>query len=85
MNDNAPEFVNLPYYAAVQVDAEPESAIFKVSAVDRDAGVNGEVSYSLKQQHRNFQVRFTPILAIKILSFMLYLEVLYCISLCPRR
>lgn len=85
MNDNAPEFVNLPYYAAVQVDAEPESAIFKVSAVDRDAGVNGEVSYSLKQQHRNFQVRFTPILAIKILSFMLYLEVLYCISLRPRR
>ncbi|XP_056910340.1 protocadherin Fat 3 isoform X4 [Takifugu flavidus] len=56
VNDNAPEFVNLPYYAAVQVDAEPESAIFKVSAVDRDAGVNGEVSYSLKQQHRNFQV-----------------------------
>lgn len=61
VNDNAPEFVNLPYYAAVQVDAEPESSIFKVSAVDRDAGVNGEVSYSLKQQHRNFQVRFTPI------------------------
>ncbi|CAG00464.1 unnamed protein product, partial [Tetraodon nigroviridis] len=56
VNDNAPEFVNLPYYAAVQVDAEPESAIFKVSAVDRDTGVNGEVSYSLKQQHRNFQM-----------------------------
>lgn len=65
VNDNAPEFVNLPYYAAVQVDAEPESAIFKVSAVDRDAGVNGEVSYSLKQQHRNFQVRFTPIWLLK--------------------
>lgn len=61
VNDNAPEFVNLPYYAAVQVDAEPESAIFKVSAVDRDAGVNGEVSYSLKQQHRNFQARLTQI------------------------
>lgn len=61
MNDNAPEFVNLPYYAAVQVDAEPESAIFKVSAVDRDTGVNGEVSYSLKQEHRNFQVRLMQI------------------------
>lgn len=59
VNDNAPEFVNLPYYAAVQVDAEPQSAIFKVSAVDRDSGINGEVSYSLKQQHRNFQVRLT--------------------------
>lgn len=70
MNDNAPEFVNLPYYAAVQVDAEPESAIFRVSAVDRDAGVNGEVSYSLKQQHRNFQVRLTQIQSLN--SFLLH-------------
>ncbi len=57
MNDNAPEFVNLPYYAAVQVEAEPGSAIFRVSAVDQDYGLNGEVTYSLKQEHRNFQVR----------------------------
>lgn len=56
MNDNAPVFVSLPYYAAVQVDAEPGSAIFRVSAVDRDSGLNGEVTYSLKEQHRNFQV-----------------------------
>lgn len=56
MNDNAPVFVSLPYYAAVQVDAEPGSAIFRVSAVDRDNGLNGEVTYSLKEQHRNFQV-----------------------------
>lgn len=56
VNDNAPEFVNLPYYAAVQVEAEPGSAIFRVSAVDRDYGQNGEVTYSLKKQHRNFQV-----------------------------
>lgn len=56
MNDNAPEFVNLPYYAAVQVEAEPGSAIFSVSAVDQDYGQNGEVTYSLKKQHRNFQV-----------------------------
>lgn len=65
VNDNGPEFVNLPYYAAVQVDAEPESAIFKVSAVDRDSGVNGQVSFSLKQQHRNFQVRFTQFWSLK--------------------
>lgn len=82
VNDNAPEFVNLPYYAAVQVDAEPESAIFKVSAVDRDTGVNGEVSYSLKQQHRNFQVRLTQIQSF--ISFLLhficeYYTAYYCI------
>ncbi|XP_037604589.1 protocadherin Fat 3 [Sebastes umbrosus] len=56
VNDNAPEFVNLPYYAAVQVEAEPGSAIFSVSAIDQDYGLNGEVTFSLKEQHRNFQV-----------------------------
>ncbi|XP_056267779.1 protocadherin Fat 3 [Pseudoliparis swirei] len=56
VNDNAPEFVNLPYYAAVQVEAQPGSAIFRVSAIDRDDGLNGEVMYSLKDQHRNFLV-----------------------------
>ncbi|KAM9846402.1 protocadherin Fat 3 [Aulostomus maculatus] len=56
MNDNAPEFVDLPYYAAVQVEAEPASAIFRVSSTDRDYGLNGEVTYSLKQPHRNFQM-----------------------------
>ncbi|XP_058484035.1 protocadherin Fat 3 [Solea solea] len=65
-NDNAPEFVNLPYYAAVQVEAEPGSDIFRVSAMDRDDGVNGEVTYSLKEQHRNFQVnRVTGELSLK--------------------
>ncbi|XP_067464274.1 protocadherin Fat 3 [Thunnus thynnus] len=56
VNDNAPEFVNLPYYAAVQVEAEPGSSIFRVSSTDQDNGLNGEVTYSLKEQHRNFQV-----------------------------
>ncbi|KAM3601137.1 uncharacterized protein V6R79_008280 [Siganus canaliculatus] len=56
VNDNAPEFVNLPYYAAVQVEAEPGSVIFQASVVDQDDGLNGEVTYSLKEQHRNFQV-----------------------------
>uniref|UniRef100_A0A3P9PH91 FAT atypical cadherin 3 n=1 Tax=Poecilia reticulata TaxID=8081 RepID=A0A3P9PH91_POERE len=56
LNDNAPEFVNLPYYAAVQVEAEPGSAIFMVSAVDRDFDLNGEVTYSLKTQHRDFEM-----------------------------
>ncbi|CAB1458016.1 unnamed protein product [Pleuronectes platessa] len=56
VNDNAPEFVNLPYYAAVQVEAEPGLAIFKASAIDQDLGRNREVTYSLKEQHGNFQV-----------------------------
>ncbi|XP_068600655.1 protocadherin Fat 3 [Brachionichthys hirsutus] len=56
VNDNAPQFANLPYYAAVQVEAEPGSTIFRVSATDLDYGQNGDVTYSFKEQQRNFQV-----------------------------
>ncbi|KAM3616889.1 uncharacterized protein V6R79_025517 [Siganus canaliculatus] len=56
VNDNAPVFVGLPYYAAVQVDAEPGSSIFKVMAVDSDKGINGEVSYYMKDDHGHFEI-----------------------------
>ncbi|XP_068441399.1 protocadherin Fat 3a isoform X3 [Clinocottus analis] len=56
INDNAPVFVGLPYYAAVQVDAEPGSPIFRVMAVDGDKGINGEVSYYLKDDHGHFEI-----------------------------
>ncbi|XP_061774732.1 protocadherin Fat 3a isoform X2 [Nerophis ophidion] len=56
LNDNVPIFVGLPYYAAVQVEAEPGSYIFKVMAVDRDKGINGEVSYYLKDDHDHFEI-----------------------------
>ncbi|XP_026152475.1 protocadherin Fat 3a isoform X3 [Mastacembelus armatus] len=56
INDNAPVFVGLPYYAAVQVDAEPGSPIFSVMAVDGDKGINGEVSYYLKDDHGHFDI-----------------------------
>ncbi|XP_051903269.1 protocadherin Fat 3 [Hippocampus zosterae] len=58
-NDNAPEFINLPYYATVRVEAEPGSSIFTVTATDRDLGVNARVTYRLKDPHRNFQVNPT--------------------------
>ncbi|KAM6932333.1 protocadherin Fat 3-like [Lycodopsis pacificus] len=56
INDNSPVFVGLPYYAAVQVEAEPGSPIFRVMAVDGDQGVNGEVSYYLKDDHGHFEI-----------------------------
>uniref|UniRef100_A0A3Q3ES07 FAT atypical cadherin 3b n=1 Tax=Kryptolebias marmoratus TaxID=37003 RepID=A0A3Q3ES07_KRYMA len=56
VNDNTPEFVNLPYYAVVQVESDPGSVIFMMSAVDKDYGLNGVLSYSLKTRHRNFEV-----------------------------
>uniref|UniRef100_A0A8C9T5I0 FAT atypical cadherin 3 n=1 Tax=Scleropages formosus TaxID=113540 RepID=A0A8C9T5I0_SCLFO len=66
INDNAPVFVNLPYYAAVQVEAEPGSSIFRVLAVDRDKGINGEVAYFLKDDYRHFEInRLTGELHLK--------------------
>lgn len=72
-NDNAPEFVNLPYYALVQVEAEPGSAIFTATALDQDSGLNGEVTYSLREQHRNFQVQFPD-----LKSFLFKVYLLFC-------
>ncbi|KAI5099865.1 protocadherin Fat 3-like isoform X3 [Silurus meridionalis] len=56
MNDNAPEFVGLPYYAAVQVDAQIGLSIFQVSATDLDKGLNGKVSYELEDEHGYFEL-----------------------------
>ncbi|XP_072920653.1 protocadherin Fat 1a isoform X7 [Hemitrygon akajei] len=56
INDNAPIFVNLPYYAIVQVDAEVGHVIRQVTAIDKDIGKNGEVSYYLKEHHEHFQI-----------------------------
>uniref|UniRef100_A0A2K5NBY5 FAT atypical cadherin 1 n=1 Tax=Cercocebus atys TaxID=9531 RepID=A0A2K5NBY5_CERAT len=55
-NDNAPVFVNLPYYAVVKVDTEVGHVIRHVTAVDRDSGRNGEVHYYLKEHHEYFQI-----------------------------
>lgn len=59
INDNAPEFVGLPYYAAVQVDTQIGSSIFQVSATDLDKGINGMVSYELKNEDRYFKLNST--------------------------
>ncbi|KAG8522372.1 LOW QUALITY PROTEIN: Protocadherin Fat 3, partial [Galemys pyrenaicus] len=55
-NDNAPVFVGLPYYAAVQVDAVPGTLVHRVTAVDRDQGANGAVTYALQDGYGHFQI-----------------------------
>lgn len=66
INDNAPVFVGLPYYAAVQVESEPGSSIFRVRAIDGDKSINGEVSYYLKDDHGHFEInRQTGVLSLK--------------------
>ncbi|XP_033097305.1 cadherin-23-like, partial [Anneissia japonica] len=47
INDNSPEFVGVPYAFEVSEDRSPVSTIGVVSAVDRDSGVNGDITYSI--------------------------------------
>lgn len=56
INDNAPVFIGLPYYAAVQVEADPGTLIYRVTAVDKDKGANGDVSYLLKEDYGHFEI-----------------------------
>ncbi|XP_053559873.1 protocadherin Fat 1 isoform X2 [Bombina bombina] len=56
INDNVPVFVNLPYYAMVQIDAELSHVIRHVTAVDKDIGKNGEIHYYLKEHSEYFQI-----------------------------
>uniref|UniRef100_A0A8D3DX25 FAT atypical cadherin 1a n=1 Tax=Scophthalmus maximus TaxID=52904 RepID=A0A8D3DX25_SCOMX len=56
VNDNKPMFVNLPYHALVQMDAEVGQVIRQVTAVDKDVGANAEISYYLKEHQGHFQI-----------------------------
>lgn len=48
MNDNAPIFMNLPYFAILQRSkAEKDAKVINVHAVDADKGQNGDIYYQL--------------------------------------
>lgn len=65
INDNRPFFVNLPYYAVVQVDAEVGHVIRQVTAVDKDTGKNAEIHYYLKEHHEYFQIGLSGEISLK--------------------
>ncbi|XP_067890087.1 protocadherin Fat 3a isoform X2 [Heterodontus francisci] len=66
INDNPPVFVGLPYYAAVQVDAEPGALIYHITAVDRDKSENGEISYFLRDGYGHFEIdQYTGVVMLK--------------------
>ncbi|XP_029439205.1 protocadherin Fat 2 [Rhinatrema bivittatum] len=56
VNDNSPEFENLPYYASVREDAEPGDVIFQVTATDRDTGNYGAVTFSFAEDYKYFWI-----------------------------
>ncbi|XP_064094852.1 fat-like cadherin-related tumor suppressor homolog isoform X3 [Macrobrachium nipponense] len=48
-NDNAPIFVNTPYYGVISVDAKKNQVVFRVQATDFDADENADVRYELQR------------------------------------
>ncbi|XP_066572717.1 protocadherin Fat 2 [Amia ocellicauda] len=56
INDNAPEFLNLPYSITVQDDADPGDVLFQVTATDKDLGESGVISFSLGDEFALFRI-----------------------------
>uniref|UniRef100_A0A667WI06 FAT atypical cadherin 1a n=1 Tax=Myripristis murdjan TaxID=586833 RepID=A0A667WI06_9TELE len=65
VNDNKPMFVNLPYHALVQMDAEVGQVIRQVTAVDKDMGVNADIYYQLKENQEHFQINLSGEISLK--------------------
>ncbi|XP_063075464.1 protocadherin Fat 1a isoform X1 [Engraulis encrasicolus] len=65
VNDNAPMFVNLPYHALVQMDAEVDQVIRQVTAVDADIGSNAETFYELQEQNDYIQISPTGEISVR--------------------
>ena len=47
INDNPPVFINKPYSAVMSRSSPRDSKVIKVTAIDRDNGVNGDIYYQL--------------------------------------
>uniref|UniRef100_A0A8D0GHX8 FAT atypical cadherin 2 n=1 Tax=Sphenodon punctatus TaxID=8508 RepID=A0A8D0GHX8_SPHPU len=56
INDNPPQFENVPYYTSVQDGTEPGDVIFQVSATDIDLGDNGAITYSFAEDYKYFWI-----------------------------
>lgn len=50
VNDNRPRFEREAYEASVPADAEAGTHVIRVTAVDSDRGLNGEVRYRLSKR-----------------------------------
>lgn len=56
VNDNSPQFLNLPYTVMISEDVEPGDVLYQATAVDKDLGENGLVVYSLEDDHELFRI-----------------------------
>ncbi|XP_035505640.2 protocadherin Fat 2 isoform X2 [Scophthalmus maximus] len=56
VNDNPPQFLNLPFSMRISEDSEPGDVLYQVTAIDGDLGENGSIMYSLEDDHDLFRI-----------------------------
>lgn len=56
VNDNVPQFLNLPFSMMISEDFEPGDVLYQATAVDRDLGENGSIMYSVEDDHNLFRI-----------------------------
>uniref|UniRef100_UPI003AAED03C protocadherin Fat 2 n=1 Tax=Centroberyx gerrardi TaxID=166262 RepID=UPI003AAED03C len=56
VNDNTPQFLNLPFSMMISEDSEPGDVLYQVTAIDRDLGENGSIMYSLEEDFDLFRI-----------------------------
>ncbi|XP_072296133.1 protocadherin Fat 2 [Eucyclogobius newberryi] len=56
VNDNAPDFLNLPYSATISDDVEPGDVLYQATAIDKDSGKNSSIVYSLEDHFELFRI-----------------------------
>lgn len=54
VNDNAPQFSNQVYKVSIPEDSKINTLITKLSATDKDAGINKQIKFRLKNPDDNF-------------------------------
>lgn len=56
VNDNPPQFLNLPFSMMTSEDSEPGDVLYQVTAIDKDLGENGVIIYSLEEDYDLFRI-----------------------------
>ncbi|XP_069025546.1 protocadherin Fat 2 [Embiotoca jacksoni] len=56
VNDNAPQFLNLPFSMMISEDSEPGDVLYQATAIDRDLGENASIMYSLEEDFDLFRI-----------------------------
>lgn len=56
VNDNSPQFLNLPFAMTIPESADPGDVLYQVTAIDKDLGENASIMYSLEEDYGLFRI-----------------------------